>query len=113
LHKAAWEHMRLIFTAKFKSKTRGEWERIFDGLDACCVPVLTYQDLEERDYDFRPIVGLTESPGRKVDMTYEGKALKTGEGGEETLKEWMGWNKGKEWDIGGKGAAELRERSKL
>lgn len=111
--KRAWEHMRLIFTARFKTKTRAEWEKTFDGTDACCVPVLTYQDLQERDYDFRPIVGLTRSPGRKVDMTYDGRLLKTGEGSEQVLKEWMGWSKGKEWDIGAKGAAELREKSKL
>lgn len=111
--KRGWEYMRLIFTAKFKSKTRAEWEKIFDGTDACCVPVLTFEDLAERDYDFRPIVGLTQSPGRQVDMTYEGKALKPGQGGEEALKDWMGWQKGQEWDIGGKGAAEIKEKSKL
>ncbi|KAK5941091.1 hypothetical protein PMZ80_006368 [Knufia obscura] len=111
--KRAWDHMRLIFTARFKTKTRAEWEKIFDGTDACCVPVLTYQDLEERDYDFRPIVGLTESPGRKVELTYNGKLLKTGEGSEKTLKEWLDWTKGQQWDIGAKGAAEQREKSKL
>jgi len=39
--------------------------------------------------------------------------LKSGEGSEEALKEWMRWRKGSEWDVGAKGAAELRERSKL
>jgi len=111
--KQGWEHMRLIFTARFKTKTRAEWEAIFDGTDACCVPVLTFQDLEERDYDFRPIVGLTGSPGRKVDLTYDGKLLNSGEGSEEALREWMGWRKGSEWDVGTRGAAELREKSKL
>jgi len=111
--KRSWEYMRAVFTARFKTRTRVEWEEVFDGTDACCVPVLTWRDLEERDYEFRPMVGLTGSPGREVEMTYEGKLLKTGEGGEETLREWMGWRKGKEWDVGGKGAAELREKGKL
>ena len=111
--KRGWEHMRLIFEARFKTKTRVEWEKIFDGTDACCVPVLTYDDLRERDYDFRPIVGLTESPGREVEMTYDGKQLKPGQGGETILKEWMGWQKGKEWDLSSKGAAESKEKSKL
>ena len=111
--KRAWEYMRLVFTARFKTKTRTEWEKVFDGTDACCAPVLTYEDLKERQYDFRPIVGLTASPGRKVDMTYDGKMLKPGEGGEEALKEWMGWSKGKEWDLGAKGAAQVTEKSKL
>jgi len=111
--KRSWEYMRGVFAARFKTKTRAEWEGVFDGTDACCVPVLTWRDLEEREYEFRPIVGLTESPAREVEMKYEGTLLQTGEGGEETLREWMGWRKGKEWDVGDKGAAELREQSKL
>lgn len=110
--KRGWEHMRLIFEARFKTKTRSEWEKVFDGTDACCAPVLTFDDLKERDYDFRPIVGLTASPGREVIMKYQGETLKPGNGADKILKEWMGWNKGKEWDVSGKGAAELRQ-SKL
>lgn len=105
--------MRGVFTRRFREKTRKEWEGIFDGTDACCVPVLTWRDLEEREYEFRPMVGLRGSPGREVEMAYEGRLLGTGEGGEETLREWMGWTKGREWDVGNKGAAELREKGKL
>ncbi|KAK5084365.1 hypothetical protein LTR05_005441 [Lithohypha guttulata] len=111
--KRSWEHMRLIFTARFKTRTREEWEKIFDGTDACCVPVLTFDDLEVRDYDFRPLVGLTESPAKEVDMKYHGRAIKPGDGAENALREWMGWQKGQEWDVSGKGAAELRGKSKL
>jgi len=104
--KSGWEHMRLIFTARFKTKTRKEWEAIFDGTDACVAPVLTYQDLEEENYEFRPLVGLTGSPARKVDMAYDGKWLKPGEGGDKVVKEWLGWTKGGgEWDVNEKGVA--------
>lgn len=108
--KRTWEHQRRIYTARFKTKTRAEWEKIFDGTDACCVPVLTYEDLKERSYDFRPIVGLSESPGRKVDMEYQGRAMKPGDGGEETLREWMGWQRGKDYEVGGKNVAELKSK---
>ena len=111
--KRAWEHMRLIFTARFKTKTRREWEDIFDGTDACCVPVLTWDDLQERNYDFRPIVGLSESPGREVTMHYEGKLMKPNEGGEKALKEWFGMEKGQDYNVTSKGAFELKEKSKL
>ena len=111
--KKGWEHMRLIFTAKFKTKSRKEWEDIFDGTDACCVPVLTWDDMRERKYDFRPLVGLTQSPARKVDMEYEGKFLRPGEGGDAILKEWMGWSRGKDFDVNSKGAAEVLNKGKL
>lgn len=36
-----WESTAKQFEAAFKTKTRSEWERIFDGSDACVAPVLT------------------------------------------------------------------------
>ena len=47
-------------------------------------------------------------------MTYHGKGLKAGEGGEKVLREWMGWTQGKEWEVDAKkGAAQVTGRSKL
>jgi alpha-methylacyl-CoA racemase len=37
----AWPAMKARFAAIFASKTRAEWEAIFDGTDACAAPVLT------------------------------------------------------------------------
>ena len=34
--RATWPKQRNLFTKIFKSKTRDEWEYIFDGTDACC-----------------------------------------------------------------------------
>jgi len=56
---------------------------------------------------------LTTSPGREIDMAYTGKALRPGEGGEEALSEWMGWRKGRDYEISNKGAFEMREKSRL
>ncbi len=36
-----WPAMKARFTEIFKSKTRDEWSAIFDGTDACVVPVLS------------------------------------------------------------------------
>jgi len=40
-----WPKLKETFTKLFKEKTRSEWERIFDGTDACCTPVLEYGEL--------------------------------------------------------------------
>jgi alpha-methylacyl-CoA racemase len=39
--KERWPDMKERFAAVFASKTRDEWTAIFDGTDACAVPVLT------------------------------------------------------------------------
>jgi alpha-methylacyl-CoA racemase len=36
-----WQAMKARFAEIFKSKTRDEWSAIFDGTDACVVPVLS------------------------------------------------------------------------
>lgn len=111
--KRAWPYMREVFRERFRSKTRKEWESIFDGTDACCAPVLEHQEMESAGYDHRPIVGLTQSPARKVESPWQGTALKPGEGGEATLKEWVGWSKGRDYDVSSQGAFIKKEKSKL
>ncbi|OQV00452.1 hypothetical protein CLAIMM_05943 isoform 2 [Cladophialophora immunda] len=113
LDKRAWPYMRELFTKRFREKTRKEWEAIFDGTDACCAPVLEHAEMEAAGYDHRPIVGLTSSPARKVEMQWDGKALKPGEGGEQALRDWMGWSNGKDYAISASGCFEKREKSKL
>ena len=97
--KRSWPYMREVFERRFKEKTRGEWEKVFDGTDACCAPVLELGEMERQGYEQRPAVGLTRSPGRKIESAWVGKQLKPGEGGEERLQEWVGWKKGKDFDI--------------
>ena len=113
--KRAWPYMKQVFTETFKSKTRKEWEGVFDGTDACCAPVLELGEMEREEYEQRPAVGLTGSPGRKVEgkEVWEGVVLRPGEGGEETLGEWMGWKKGRDFDVRGDGVWVKVERSKL
>ncbi|OCK78234.1 CoA-transferase family III [Lepidopterella palustris CBS 459.81] len=88
-----------VFLQRFQTKTRKEWESIFDGIDACCAPVLEMNEMEAGWYDQRPAVGSRESPARPIDMAWHGNPVKPGQGGEEALKGWAGWQKGKHFAV--------------
>lgn len=114
-----WPDMKETFTRLFKAKTRSEWETIFDGTDACCTPVLDYNELESdsnREGDQRPIVTLRDTPSFAISTnssedpstgqgpgveggSYTGKQLYPGQGGETTLDQWLGWKRGKDYDV--------------
>lgn len=38
---ARWDELRAVFAGVFKTKTRDDWERVFEGSDACVAPILT------------------------------------------------------------------------
>ena len=57
-----WAEMRVAFAARFKEKSREEWSRMFDGTDACVVPVLTLGDMGEHPH-IRARGILVEGPG--------------------------------------------------
>ncbi|ESZ98596.1 alpha-methylacyl-CoA racemase [Sclerotinia borealis F-4128] len=115
-----WSEMKTTFTKLFKAKTRSEWETIFDGTDACCTPVLDYNELENdlnREGDQRPIVTLRETPSLAISTnsssqdpsigqgpgveggSYTGSSLYPGQGGEAILDQWLGWKRGKDFDV--------------
>ncbi|RSL47509.1 hypothetical protein CEP53_009892 [Fusarium sp. AF-6] len=132
--KSLWPELERLMREKFKSKSRAEWEAIFDGTDACCTPVLEYSELEsdpKREGDQRPTVTLRETPclavkegaghtdaakfGQGPGVPGEGYAPKfvtPGEGGEDTLRAWMGWESGREYELH-EGGLVLKETSKL
>ncbi|KAK1718549.1 CoA-transferase family III [Colletotrichum lupini] len=130
--RARWGELRELFTKIFQSRTRGEWEKVFDGTDACCTPVLEYHELETepaREGDQRPAVTLVETPclavaaGEDKDPRrgqgpgvegggYVGVPLTPGDGGEKALEEWLGWKKGREFEIR-EGTWVLKEKSRL
>ena len=134
LDKKTWKKQAEMYTAKFKSKTRAEWEKVFDGTDACCTPVLTQGELESAGFDQRPIVTLKSTPGLAVHeadpdgrpeaegqgLGVEGsgwteKGIPPGVGGEDILAVWMGWNRGRHYDLkdGALVYIDKRSRSKL
>lgn len=97
-----WPHMRKVFKDKFKEKTRSQWEAIFDGTDACATPIFEMAELEDSGFDLRLAVGLTDTPG--INHTadnggWSGNGLRPGFGGEETIQKWLGWQRGREFDV--------------
>ena len=132
---ARWPELKALFERTFLSRTRAEWEAVFDGTDACCAPVLEYAELETepgREGDQRPSVTLRDTPclgvkqgvkaedvstsGQGSGVEGEGYApvwLGAGEGAEARLKEWAGWTLGKEYDVNKGGLVLKAEKSKL
>ena len=117
LDKKTWSKQEEMYTERFKTKTREEWSRIFDGTDACCTPILTQKELEESGFDQRPIVSLSSTPalaikeadpdgrpiaeGQGIGIEGDGwneKGLQPGAGGEDILATWMGWRKGRHYE---------------
>jgi alpha-methylacyl-CoA racemase len=45
--RAGWSELRAVFTETIKSKTRSEWEKIFEGSDACVAPVLSLGEVDQ------------------------------------------------------------------
>ncbi|PVI04292.1 alpha-methylacyl-CoA racemase [Periconia macrospinosa] len=129
-NKADWPKLTEFFAGVFKKKTRSEWEAIFDGTDACCTPVFTNAELEQKGFDQRPAVTLKSTPGYAVHegdsgrpsavgqgIGWEGsgwseKGLKPGTGGEDTLAQWLGWTKGRQYDVENQGFI-LKDTAKL
>lgn len=124
--------MKEVFSTKFQSRDRAEWESIFDGTDACCTPVLTQDELKKSGYDQRPIVTLRDSPGRAISETeaddrpaaegqgigtegegWSSRGMRPGDGGEEMLAKWMGWRQGRHYDMVNGGLEKLDRGAKL
>lgn len=112
--RTTWPVLRETFRKRFLEKTRQEWERIFAGKDACCTPVLSQAELEEQEYEQRPAVSLTGSPGLPIPQTeaWSSRNLSPGHGGEKMLEDWMGWKRGKEYKVEGGGLVKI-EAAKL
>lgn len=125
-----WPKLKEFFAKVFRSKTRSEWEAIFDGTDACCTPVFTHQELEEQGHEQRPAVTLKNTPAYAIHEGDDGresatgqgigvqgsgwseKGLVAGDGGEDTLAVWMGWAKGRHYEVE-KGGLVFKDNSKL
>lgn len=95
-NKSNWGVLRDIFAAKFREKTRAEWEAVFDNLDACATPVLEQRELEQDGFTQHLPVKLGDSAS-EIDHEnggWSGGRIEHGFRGQETLAEWFGWKKG-------------------
>jgi alpha-methylacyl-CoA racemase len=60
-----WPELRARFTEVFKTRTRAEWTKIFDGTDACVAPVMSLGEAPEHPHvtarqGFVEVAGLTQ-----------------------------------------------------
>jgi len=128
-----WPGLKASFTRLFQQKTRSEWEMVFDGTDACCTPILDYRELETnptREGDQRPAVTLRDTPSFALSKgpssrdpstgqgpgiegeSFSGALLYPSQGGEKVLEEWLGWKRGKDFEVENGGLVR-KQSSKL
>lgn len=67
--RARWPELHDLFAAAFASRTRSEWEKIFDSLDACVTPVLSFDEVPGQ-----PQVTHRHGIGRHDDILQPGAA---------------------------------------
>jgi alpha-methylacyl-CoA racemase len=94
---AAWPGLRVQLRDAFKRRTRAEWERIFDGTDACVSPVLALDEASSSRYAaerdaFVDVDGRTEpAPAPRFSRTpgaVERGSSVAGADTEDVLRDW-------------------------
>lgn len=105
-----WPMVREKFRQRFLQKTRREWEQVFDGTDACCTPVLEQAELETEGFEQRPAVGLSVTPGLPIpqDSAWKSTGMVPGFGGEDLLEAWLGWRRGKDFEVDRGGLVKIQ-----
>lgn len=97
-NRESWPAIRVAFEERFREKKRKEWENIFDGTDACATPVLTQGELEASGHEVKPGVTLTGTPAFPIGkLGWDVETVQPGQGGEETLNEWLGCKKDRDF----------------
>ena len=78
--------------------------------------MLEQDELEQSGFEQRPAVHLVSTPGREIqaeDGGWSSEGLVPGTGGEATLKTWLGWERGREFEAREDGALVGVLKSKL
>jgi alpha-methylacyl-CoA racemase len=95
--RARWPEMRSILEKKFKSKTRDEWCRVFEGSDACFAPVLSWSEARRDPHNvarnsFVEVSGVAQpAPAPRFSRTPGGVRRappERGQGGAQALADW-------------------------
>ncbi|KAL4863422.1 hypothetical protein BDV12DRAFT_202096 [Aspergillus spectabilis] len=112
--RTVWPAISDAFRTTFRGRTRKEWEEIFDGSDACATPVFTHAELEASGYQQRPAVTLTGTPALAMGVRSgcDIETLGLGHGMEQSLSHWMGWKKGRDYEMVN-GGLQLKSASRL
>lgn len=76
--------------------------------------MFTHAELEATGYEQRPAVTLSETPSLPLGNSgWNVEVLEPGEGGEKSLFEWLGWMKGRDYEVVNGGGLQIRPDSKL
>jgi alpha-methylacyl-CoA racemase len=95
--RARWAQMRAMFEKTFKSKTRDEWCKVFEGSDACFAPVLSWSEARRDAHNvarksFVELAGVEQpAPAPRFSRTpgaVRRAPPERGEGGAAALAEW-------------------------
>jgi alpha-methylacyl-CoA racemase len=95
----SWPETKKIFAEVFRTKTRDEWCRVFDGTDACLAPVLELSEVAGHDHNSvrGGFVTVDETvqpaPAPRFSITpgsVRGGPPRPGEHTAEVLAEWAG-----------------------
>ena len=95
--RARWREMRSILEKTFKTKTREEWCRVFEGSDACFAPVLSFSEARGHAHNrarasFVEVAGVPQpAPAPRFSRTpgaVRGAPPERGAGGLAALRDW-------------------------
>jgi alpha-methylacyl-CoA racemase len=95
--RARWPQMKAQFETTFRSKTRDEWVKVFEGSDACFAPVLSWSEARRDPHavfrnSFVSLAGV-EQPATAPRFSRTPGAVRRapperGEGGAQALLDW-------------------------
>ena len=95
--RSRWPEMRVRFANTFKSKTRDEWCRVFEGSDACFAPVLSWSEARSHPHSasrnaYVSLNGVPQpAPAPRFSRTpaeVRGGPPERGQGGRAALAQW-------------------------
>ena len=95
--RARWSEMKEVFSKVFRSKSREEWCKVFEGSDACFAPVLSWSEARRHPQSISRksylAVGEVEQPAPAPRYSRTPAAVRAapperGQGGRQALSEW-------------------------
>lgn len=90
MNAAEWPARHDAYAAVFKTKTRDEWEAIFNGTDACVTPILNWTEAPQHPHSvargaYIEVAGVTQSaPAPRFDRTSPAMPTPAGAPGADT-----------------------------
>ena len=95
--RARWSEMKEVLSKVFRSKSREEWCKVFEGSDACFAPVLSWSEARRHPQSISRksylAVGEVEQPAPAPRYSRTPAAVRAapperGQGGRQALSEW-------------------------